>query len=59
MKKDIVAILACPVCKSGLELTITEEEDGEVITGSLYCAKCQHAYPIKETIPDLLPPDIA
>lgn len=51
-------ILACPVCKGSLELTVTEEKDDEVITGSLFCAKCNHSYPITESIPNLLPPDL-
>lgn len=52
-------ILACPVCKGDLELNVDTEEDNEIVTGSLYCAKCQHSYPIVDTIPNLLPPDFA
>ncbi|HIE17118.1 MAG TPA: Trm112 family protein [Dehalococcoidia bacterium] len=58
MKKELMDILACPVCKGSLELTVTEEKDDEVITGSLFCAKCNHSYPITESIPNLLPPDL-
>ena len=36
---------------------VIEEKDGDIITGSLFCAKCNHSYPIKEGIPNLLPPD--
>ena len=50
-------ILACPVCKGELKLTVTEENDREIVTGSLFCAKCNHRYPIEDTIPNLLPPD--
>lgn len=50
-------ILACPVCKGDLELTVGEENEEEIVAGSLYCPKCQAHYPIKETIPNLLPPD--
>ena len=50
-------ILACPVCKGGLELKVEQEWGDEIVTGSLYCSKCQHSYPIVETIPNLLPPD--
>jgi uncharacterized protein YbaR (Trm112 family) len=57
MKPKIMDILACPVCKGPLQLSITEEKDGEVITGSLFCAKCDHTYPINDSIPNLLPPD--
>ena len=50
-------ILACPVCKGKLELSVEEENEEEIITGSLYCPKCTRHYPIVDTIPNLLPPD--
>ena len=50
-------ILVCPVCKEELELTVDEENEKEVIAGSLYCTKCDHRYPIEDTIPNLLPPE--
>jgi len=59
MKKELMKILACPVCKGDLELNVDKEENNEIVTGSLYCAKCQHSYPIVDTIPNLLPPDFA
>ena len=49
-------ILACPVCKGKLKLTVVKEKGDEIITGSLYCSKCNETYPIKEGIPHLLPP---
>ena len=58
MKKDLMEILACPVCKGSLELNIEEEDEKEIVTGSLYCAKCSEYYPIRDTIPNLLPPDL-
>ena len=58
MKKDLMEILACPMCKGELELTIEEEDEKEVVTGSLSCAKCSETYPIKDAIPNLLPPDL-
>ena len=57
MKKDLVDILACPVCKGELELSVEEENEREVVTGSLYCSRCNVRYPIVDTIPNLLPPD--
>ncbi|MBU2607983.1 MAG: methytransferase partner Trm112 [Chloroflexi bacterium] len=57
MKRELMEILACPVCKGDLELTVGEENEEEIVAGSLYCPKCQVHYPIKETIPNLLPPD--
>jgi uncharacterized protein YbaR (Trm112 family) len=59
MKKELMDILACPMCKGDLELSIDkEDEKGEVVTGSLYCKKCDECYPIEEGIPNLLPPEL-
>ena len=57
MKRDLMDILACPVCKGELELTVDEENEKEIVAGSLFCQKCDHRYPIEDTIPNLLPPD--
>jgi len=63
MKKELMEILACPMCKGDLELSVEEEkekekEKGEIVTGSLYCRKCDLRYPIEEGIPNLLPPEL-
>lgn len=57
MKRDLMEILACPVCKGKLELSIEEEKEQEIVSGSLYCPRCNERYPIVDTIPNLLPPD--
>ena len=57
MKKDLMDILVCPVCKGELTLNVDEENETEIVTGSLHCAKCDVTYPITDTIPNLLPPD--
>ncbi len=57
MKKEPMDILACPVCKGKLELSVGEENEKEVVSGSLYCRKCSERYLIVDTIPNLLPPD--
>ena len=57
MKKELMDILACPVCKGKLELTVEKEDEKEVISGSLYCGKCDERYQIADAIPNLLPPD--
>jgi uncharacterized protein YbaR (Trm112 family) len=51
-------ILACPVCRGDLELRIETEADEDVITGSLHCAGCNETYPIEDSIPNLLPPQL-
>lgn len=56
MKRDLMDILVCPICKGGLTLTVDREEDGEIVEGALYCAACDETYPIEDTIPNLLPP---
>jgi uncharacterized protein YbaR (Trm112 family) len=51
-------ILACPMCKSELELEVTKEDETEVVEGKLLCKSCGEAYPIEDTIPNLLPPSL-
>ena len=58
MRRDLMDILACPVCKSPLMLEVEAEENDEVITGSLHCALCPQTYPIIDAIPNLLPPSL-
>ena len=59
MKKELMDILACPMCKGDLELSVEEEDEkGEIVNGSLYCGKCDQRYPIEEGIPNLLPPEL-
>ncbi len=50
ISRELLSILACPVCKGGLLLK--ERESG------LYCKKCDYLYPIEEGVPVLLPPDM-
>jgi len=57
MKRELIDILACPVCKYKLELSVTQEKDTEIIKGSLYCKKGNVHYPIEDAIPNLLPPE--
>ncbi|MBM3138810.1 MAG: Trm112 family protein [Chloroflexi bacterium] len=59
MRRDLMEILACPVCKGELTLDArSEAADGEVLEGSLHCARCDERYPIDDGIPNLLPPDL-
>jgi len=55
MKRELMDILVCPVCKGELQLTVEEENEEEVVGGALYCGKCKINYPIVNTIPNLLP----
>ena len=58
MKRDLMDILVCPVCRSELDLTVSKEEEGEIVDGSLKCKACGETYPIENTIPNLLPPSL-
>jgi uncharacterized protein YbaR (Trm112 family) len=44
---DLLEILACPVCKTPVELV--GDDDG------LKCGKCKRVYPIRDDIPIMLP----
>ena len=48
-------ILVCPVCKGKLMLNVEKENEKEIVSGSLFCGKCNVRYPIVDTIPNLLP----
>ncbi|MFC1992222.1 methytransferase partner Trm112 [Chloroflexota bacterium] len=58
MKKELLKVLACPICKGDLMLDVKEEKGEEIVCGSLTCAPCQLSYPINEGIPNLLPPEL-
>ncbi|MBI2172115.1 MAG: methytransferase partner Trm112 [Chloroflexi bacterium] len=58
MRKELMEILACPVCKGPLELRVEQEEGVEIVKGFLSCAHCKETYPIEESIPNLLPPNL-
>ena len=58
MRHDLMEILVCPMCKGELQLTVDEENEQEIVRGTLFCARCDERYPIEDTIPNLLPPDL-
>ncbi len=58
MKESLLDIICCPLDKSELELEIDEQEDEEILEGSLTCTDCGESYPIEDGIPNLLPPDM-
>ena len=59
MKRELLSILACPLCKKGLGLAVEQEDPStaEVMEGSLECASCGVSYRISGGIPDLRPPE--
>lgn len=58
MKKELMEILACPLCKGDLELRVDKEGGDEIVSGELYCSKCNVRYPIEDGIPNMLPPEM-
>ena len=58
MKKELMEILVCPMCRSELDLRITEQEGEEIVEGVLTCTECGETYPIQNTIPNMLPPSL-
>lgn len=58
MRRDLAAIVCCPVHKSALQLEVaSEDEHGDIQSGTLRCATCRFDYPIRDGIPNLLPPE--
>ena len=55
MKKDLLDILACPICKNSLHLEIDAETGLDVVKGTLKCTGCGEIYCIENSIPNLIP----
>ena len=60
MRMELMEILVCPICKGELDLTATKWDGDEVVEGSLRCQaqECGEPYPIEDTIPNMLPPEM-
>lgn len=58
MRRELTSILACPICKSCLVLHVEIENQDDIIKGTLTCQKCLEEYPILDSIPNLLPPEL-
>jgi len=46
VNKELLEILACPVCKTEVKLTFDEK--------GIKCVRCHRVYPIKDEIPVML-----
>ena len=57
MHRDLIDILACPTDKAPLTLAVEHADGEDVVAGALTCATCGTAYPIRDSIPNLLPPN--
>ncbi len=58
MRMTLMEILVCPMCRGELNLTVTEQDGDEIVSGVLRCRECQEEYPIQDTIPNMLPPSL-
>jgi uncharacterized protein YbaR (Trm112 family) len=55
---DLMEILACPADHGELTLAIQRQEENDIVDGTLTCQVCGEIYPIVESIPNLLPPEL-
>ena len=53
MKKELLRILCCPICKADFQISITEEVKHEIKEGELICSS-GHKFPIIRSVPRLL-----
>ncbi len=58
MRRELMDVLVCPMCKGELKLIIKKEKESEIISGSLHCVRCNDTYPIEDSIPNLLPKEL-
>ena len=58
MNVELMDILACPVDHGTLALAIDEQDGDDIVAGKLTCAVCGEVYPIEDSIPNLLPPEL-
>jgi len=58
LKRRLLDLLACPICKHHpLNLEVFEEKE-EIVEGLLTCSQCGRWYPIIDEIPHMLPDDL-
>ena len=58
MNVELMDILACPVDHGALTLAIDKQDGNDIVSGKLTCSVCGEVYPIEESIPNLLPPEL-
>src|SRR5438045_7156200 len=51
MKRRLLEFIACRDCGSDFRLDVTEENDGEILTGALECPSCGARFPVLRGIP--------
>ena len=59
MKRNLLEILACPMCKHHpLELIEIKSKKEEIHEGAIYCTSCKRHFLIIEEIPVMLPDEL-
>lgn len=51
MKETLNQYLSCPACERALEVSATEREGNEIITGVIRCSSCPRDWPIVRGVP--------
>ena len=58
MKRELLSDVWCPVCNGRLSITVEIWDGDEIVEGVLLCHHCGKTYPVKNSIPNLLPQDM-
>lgn len=58
MNEDLLEILRCPLDHGELLLEAEVEQGDDIVEGTLTCQRCSEQYPIKGSIPRMLPPEL-
>ena len=57
MREEALEYIACPICKTSLDIGVVKEREGHhIISGTLRCPTCSGTYLIARGVPNLLPP---
>lgn len=54
MKKNVMDILVCPICKGEMRLKTKDKNKEDILQGELICKTCSESYSISEGIPRLI-----
>ena len=54
MKERLAQYLICPVCRTSLEMTVSERDGDEIVNGRFVCPN-GHEYPVSDGVPRMIP----
>ena len=58
MRETLCTHLCCPDCRSDLDLDSHEQDDAEILSGTLSCPACDQRWPIVRGVPRFVPDDL-